>query len=369
MSNRNPYFYIALAKQKSTNPEYQKNLQDYILNLAANDLPVLLSVFDLSHYTGVDFETLRKYIFQREEKYYKTFTIAKRKGGVRWIFVPQSKLKCAQKWIHAAILSKTKPHQASLAYHPGSSTLKNASLHCGADWLLKIDISDFFPSISELQVYNVFRSIGYSKRISFYLTRLCTVPILTKKRVCKRKWVYTKGNRYHYLGALPQGASTSPLLSNLCSLNIDKACSTLARENRCLYTRYSDDITISGTFIDKARMLAIMNNVFGILKKNGFSPNYSKTRLSGPGHLKLVNGLTVNAINPSVSRSFLKELDKHLYFSTKFGPHSHCEKIGFKNVISFRHFLKGKIIYLTNINKTIGEKYLNRYEKIVWPDI
>ncbi|TGN09656.1 hypothetical protein EHS11_11215 [Leptospira ilyithenensis] len=101
-------------------------------------------------------------------------------GGLRWIYIPNPQLNSLQYWIQKNILATRTPHFASQAYTKGNSVKKNASIHCNSEWMVKIDIKNFFESISELKLYKVFLNLGYSKLVSFCLARICTVQIKRK---------------------------------------------------------------------------------------------------------------------------------------------------------------------------------------------
>ncbi len=151
-------------------------------------LPVLLTLGHLANRTRVPYEHLRGIVARDTgQPAYRTFRISKRSGGSRMISVPGPQLKKVQSWLTQHVLNKVPPHAASHAFSPGSSIADCAREHAGARWLVKMDIADFFGSVTEIQVFHVFRKLGYSELVSFELARLCTtVPFTSAKRRASR---------------------------------------------------------------------------------------------------------------------------------------------------------------------------------------
>ena len=138
---------------------------------------------------------------------------------------PGKKMKFIQRWILDKILYKLDPGDYAHGFIPGKTIYTNAKAHINKDLVLGIDIKDFFPNIKFVAVYNVFKSAGYTTRVSRQLADLCT---------------------YHW--KLPQGAPTSSMLANLVALNLDKKISQYCIRTNLEYSRYADDITISGSY-------------------------------------------------------------------------------------------------------------------------
>ncbi|MGD7428499.1 reverse transcriptase family protein, partial [Ralstonia pseudosolanacearum] len=191
-------------------------------------------------------------ISDANSEFYRDFWIRKQSGGQRRIVVPHSRLMAVQRWISREILATQQVHEISHAYSKHSSIRKCAEQHVGAGWLVKLDIHDYFESISDRRVYGVFRAIGYQPLVAFELARLCTrvwvkppnefEPELTIPNA-ERRGIAAYERRY--MGYLPQGAPTSPMLSNLVSRNLDVDLLTLASVEGMVVTRYADDITFS----------------------------------------------------------------------------------------------------------------------------
>ncbi|CAM5208612.1 hypothetical protein OURE66S_02627 [Oligella ureolytica] len=142
-------------------------------------LPPVLTLKHLSCLSGVSYQDLRRFVSREDPEPYRVFRVRKRPqtdGRLRFrvICVPEPRLVDVQRWIARHVLTYGRPHSASTAYAPKSKLVDAVTSHCGCRWLIKIDVRRFFESISEISVYNVFRSLGYQPLVSFELARLCT---------------------------------------------------------------------------------------------------------------------------------------------------------------------------------------------------
>ena len=189
-------------------------------------LQPILTLNHLAILSCTDVDTLRSYVTRTAEETYRHFKIRKRSGGYRRISVPVPMLNVAQSWMAHWVLRNAKPHHSSKAFCPGDSIVKCARVHTNSKWLIKIDIADFFGSITEIQVYRAFRHLGYNPLISFEMTRICTEKVNKSDKYTLKSW-QSKERKYSIpgysqsvLGRLPQGAPTSPMLSNLICQNL-----------------------------------------------------------------------------------------------------------------------------------------------------
>jgi RNA-directed DNA polymerase len=166
--------------------------------------------------------------------------------------------------------------------------LENAKPHIGKKQVLNIDLKDFFPSISSLQVKELFTSeiFNFNEEIAIALTLLTT-----------------------YESALPIGSPASPVISNFICLQLDNELKNFAKENDLVYTRYADDLTFSSdTFISSDNILDVIN----LIKKNNFQFNDKKLRLKSSNRKQVVTGLTVNK-KVNVDRALLKKIRAMLH--------------------------------------------------------
>ncbi|MGH7173538.1 MAG: reverse transcriptase family protein [Gemmataceae bacterium] len=221
---------------------------------------------------------------------YVRFTIPKRGGGERVICAPKKQLRWIQRQILDQILAKVPPHPAAHGFVAGRSTVSNAEKHLGAVLLVKFDLTDFFPTIHYHRVVGLFASLGYyvgdgrfgtagdARRVAPTLARLCC---------------YAPDPKAWDGVILPQGAPTSPAISNLVCRRLDARLEGLARRNQGTYTRYADDLTFS--FKDASLELGRFRWwVDQVCHQEGFFVNQAKFRVIRASQRQLVTGIVVN---------------------------------------------------------------------------
>lgn len=277
-----------------------------------------------------------------------------------------------QRWIAAHILAKLDVHRASFAFAPHSSIKRCAAQHCGARWLIKLDISGFFGSISEIQVFREFSKAGYAPLVSFQLARLCTHAPGKSARYNRPEWLVDhRRERRMYrqwgLGFLPQGAPTSPMLSNLIMFDTDRLLARLATREGLTYTRYSDDITFStGGGYDRRRAMSVVRETSEILRRIGLTVNSRKTRIIPPGARKVVLGLLVDGPDPKLSREFRDQLRQHLFYLAKLGPEAHRAKRGFDTISGLYRHVRGLIDFANSIDETYAAGMRTKFDAVAW---
>lgn len=376
MKRWNPYFFRKQGEELNYNKNYLDQLIQVGRQIDSKLTPVIFSLSHLCKLANVSYQEMhaiiaRKY-FTTFDYPYRNFTIKKRSGGNRWISVPCPSLMIIQHWIASEILRQMKPHQAAYAYvnNLTSPIKSHVQSHCGAKWILKLDIKDFFGSISEKQVYKVFKNYQYPDLLSFEMARLCTKISRNRKG---KKWVNTRKNNVElssyfseYIGCLPQGAPTSPALSNLVCINMDEELSLLSRNNDANYSRYADDLCFSFYTTNRRNVYMFKKQVCEILWKYGFQENIKKTHIVPPGARKIVTGLIINEHVPTIPREVKDNIKMHLYYAKKFGIPEHCKNKGFRSVIGFKNHLEGLINYVTSVNPEQGKKYEKAFLTLPW---
>lgn len=209
-------------------------------------------------------------IRRKAHRHYRSFDIRKKNGSIREINSPRTYLKVIQWWILDNILTRIELPDHIFGFAPGRSAVQNAIFHSGANHVLNVDIVDFFPSISKRRVESVFRDLGYSHDVAKLLSELCTLD-----------------------DRLPQGAPTSPAIANLVLRSLDRELANLARNARCIYSRYADDLTFSSkTWIENE----FLQGVEAAIKNAGFRLNRKKTRFAGKGDQMEVTGIVINDV-------------------------------------------------------------------------
>ncbi len=376
MDRWNPNLYLKEGRQRGHNTDYLYKLFEIGNKIQAKKVPVLYSLSHLANVSSTRYSDLHSFVartdIDQKDYPYKNFTISKRSGGgKRWISVPVPPLMALQSWINQEILNNVQPHSAAMAYVSGlvSPLKSHAKRHCGADWILKMDITNFFSNISERQVFDVFQSLNYPKLLSFEMARLCTRVTPNRKG---RRWNVERKN-YNIedyfcksLGSLPQGAPTSPALSNLVCRNLDAQLDQLANENRASYSRYADDLCFSFEQSTRDDVFRFKKQISKILWDNSFTENKKKTQIIPPGARKLITGLIVNEDNPSIQKELRDRVRMHLHYAEKNGIPKHCKKRGFRSVIGLKNHLYGLIMYVRSIDTVKGEKFKQQFHQLPW---
>ena len=378
MIGTSPNLYRQEAAEKGIKPTIVENAIRQANPPEANGLPAILTLRHLAHITGIDYLYLRR-IARREYDPYRIFTIRKRSGGERLIAAPELPLGALQRWIVDNILLQRPASTASFAYSRGASSIACARRHLGAKWLVKIDIHDFFESIGERRVYFVFRNCGYQPLVAFELTRLCT-RISTGHSVNDARWQVPPHRRYDGLSAyaasimghLPQGAPTSPLLSNLVSIALDEAILKIASKYQVIYTRYSDDLTFStGADFSHALSKAMLREVEHVLLTFGHAIHKKKTKISPPGSRKIVLGLLVDAEKLKLPRNVRKRISDHVRGIDKFGLKSHAADRHFVSIWGMIRHVRGLLNYAYEVDPQFSIALNARLSKAIvaqgWP--
>ena len=171
------------------------------------------------------------------------------------------------------------------------------------------------------------------------------------------------------LGYLPQGAPTSPLLSNLVMKNIDEKILLEAKKLGLTYTRYSDDLTFSTRRLEFNRNAArsFVSIVGKILSISGFRPQHRKTHIIPPGSRKIVLGLQVDGDVPRLQREFKDNLRQHIYYLERYGPVEHGNRRNFDTIWGLKSHIRGLIDFAKMVEEEYAEELLARYSKIEWP--
>jgi RNA-directed DNA polymerase len=241
-----------------------------------------------------------------------------------------------------------------MAYRRGYSILDAAAPHCGARWMLKIDVWNFFSSMSERQVFYAFRSLNvYPDLLCFELARLCTTTLTGNwlhrggrwdSMAAYQRYPTISGYARKQIGHLPQGGPSSPALSNAVCVRLDRELSDLAESEGLTYTRYSDDLCFStASNWSRSAAVALINKVDLHLSGSGLVRNRSKTRVSPPGTRKIVLGLLVDTTRPRLPKSFKSKVDTHIRGIEEFGLSAHVSHRNFKSAIGFVRHLNGLV--------------------------
>lgn len=255
---------------------------------------------------------------------YKIYKIKKKNNKFRTIYEPDKILKYIQRQILNNILNNKDISKYATAYHKGLSLKDNVKVHVNKDIILKLDIKNFFESISFGDVYNSCFPIEYfPKPVGMLLTYLCT-----------------------YNDHLTQGSPTSSYISNLVMKDFDEELGSWCEENNISYTRYSDDMTFSGNFNPSELIIKVKK----MLLKLSLDLNDDKTHVVYKSARQDVTGITVNE-KIQVNIKYRKNIRQEIYYIKKYGLASHLERRNIKSdKKKYLDSLYGKILYVLQIN-------------------
>jgi RNA-directed DNA polymerase len=322
--------------------------RSHVEKLQAAGLPVLSTPADVATALKLAIPRLRWLAFHADASpvsHYVRFAVPKKSGGTRLLAAPQPKLAAAQEWILTNILEKIPVHEAAHGFVAGRSTVSNATLHAGRDVVVNTDLSDFFPSIIFPRVAGLFREIGYSPAVATILALLCTDALRQKVIYAGKPYFVASGPR-----ALPQGACTSPAISNLVARRLDSRLNGIATKLQWTYTRYADDLSFSAGGETAKRVGYLLAQIRHIAQNEGFSVNEKKTRVLRKQNRQLVTGVVVND-RPGIDRETVRRLRAILHRAKKEGlAAQNREKLP-----HFEAWLGGMIAYVHMVNPKQAE--------------
>ena len=346
---REPFFlgHGVSDQLKFTEPDVAK--------LESLNLPVLRNVHDISKLIGLNPETIVWLSFEKKVSsvdHYLRFEIPKRSGGMRLISSPKKQMRQAQLAIREEILKKMAPSKQAMAFRPDTSIVDNAKVHVGAKILVRVDLKDFFPSISFNRVRGFFKSCGYSPGVATVLALLTTDAQRVYVKTETGLKTVARGKR-----GLPQGACTSPDLANLIAKKLDARLQGLVEyKGDWRYTRYADDLVFS-TLNKDSDSFGIVKAVEKIAKAEGFEVNQKKTSIKRPSGRMSVTGLVINEDGVRLSKSDLKRIRAFLHKCDTLGREEVSREIG----KSANAVARGYISYLHMVSPEIAQKYRDKY--------
>ena len=317
---------------------------------AENELPAIDKPAQLAGLLGLTIPQVRWLAFHRDAAtyiHYQRFTIPKRDGSDREIWAPNPMLKEAQRWILHNIVERLLVHGAAHGFLPGRSIATNAAVHVDSRIIVKMDLRNFFPTITYRRTKGVFRKAGYREQIATLLALICTES--------PREVVQHNGKRYFVsLGprSLPQGAPTSPGLTNAICLKLDGRLAGLADKYGWRYTRYADDLTFSlpNSSSGRTHLAALQGCVKKIVSAEGFVVHPKKTRVIRKGSSQRVTGMVVNGDgSPRAKRSVRRNLRAAIHNLKQGKPLREGESID---------SLRGMAAFISMTDRELGAKLM-----------
>ena len=283
--------WVKYYKNYPMTDDMRDALLNYVGNILTHRACVIFDNEHLARLLYIENDTLFA-IINGTENFYRAFEIKKKSGGMREIRAPYPSLKTIQQWIYEYILKKQNVHGCAHGFITRRSIVTNAQKHVENKCLLKLDLKDFFPSIKINKVVQVFKNIGYTGSVSNMLARICCLD-----------------------DELPQGAPTSPALSNIVARQMDKRLYRLARHFGYRYTRYADDLSFSGEEIP----VTFVKYATDIIEDCGFSVNSKKVRLYKEQDNKILTGIALKNGNLKLPREKRRIYEQEIYYAIKYG--------------------------------------------------
>jgi hypothetical protein len=367
---RSLYSHELRVKHWRTEPERMQPVPA----AAGWDVPVIESAGDLADWLGLypgelfwfaDLKGLEYSSSGPRLRHYHYRVLSKSYGNIRLIEAPKPRLKQMQRQILARILEKIPPHPAVQGFLKGRSIKTFVAPHVGQRVVLRMDLRDFFPSISGARIQTVFRTVGYPEHVADLLGGLCTNAAprdawkyagfdIDPARLREARTLYARPH-------LPQGAPTSPALANICAYRVDCRLAGLAHAAGAAYSRYADDLAFSGGKEFERSVERFSTHAAAILHEEGFAVNHRKTRVMRQGVRQHLAGLVANE-QPNVMRPDFDRLKAILTNCVRHGPESQ-NRDGHS---AFRAHLEGRVGFVESINPAKGKRLRTIFERIRW---
>ena len=281
----------------------------------------ILSIQHLAWQWGMSSKRLWWYA-SHTDRCYRRHSVPKKRGGFRQIDAPTFELKTRQRWIVDHCVPDGCIHDAAKGFRKNYSIRDNALPHVGKQVVIRIDLQDFFPTITHRQVRKAFENVGYPYRVAVALACICTLR-----------------------GRLPQGSPASPVLSNLVCAGLDRRLTGAAKRHRFDYTRYADDMTFSSNRRDLPSLIPFLQR---IIEDEGFRVHAEKTSVMRPSARQIVTGLTVNK-NVHVGRKQRRILRSM----------AHRQKLGIGSRES-KARLEGSVSFVRSISRSHADQLVKR---------
>lgn len=301
---------------------YSQDLQARTVDaeaLAGNGaLPRFEDAAQLAAAMGISVGELRWLTFGRKVSkttHYQRFHLPKKSGGLRLISAPMPRLKEMQSWVLRTILEPVPLHGAACGFRRGLSIVDNARPHVGAEIVVNIDLKDFFPTLTYPRVKGAFRKLGYSGQVATLLALLTTEPEMVQVALDGQTYWMAQGERH-----LPQGAPSSPALTNIICRGLDAALHGRAEALGWAYSRYADDMTFSARGEEaRARLGSLLTTVAKLVGDHGFTIHPDKTKILRKNSRQEVTGIVVNE-KLSLDRKTMRRFRAVMFQVEQDGP-------------------------------------------------
>jgi len=297
------------------------------------------------------------------EQHYRYQLLAKRSGGWRLLEVPHPYLMPLQRRLLDDLLGRIPPHEAACGYTRERSVVDHARAHAGQAAVLRFDLQDFFASVRASRVHALFATLGYPETVARELASLCTTA--TPEPVLRRMhedggltWTQLQRLRDPHL---PQGAPTSAALANLCAFRLDLRLDGLAQVLGARYTRYADDIVLSGGAHLRDALPRIEAWVGRVALEEGFALHHRKTRCLTAGRRQSVCNIVVNR-HPNLPRDEFDRLKAVLHRCVTEGPAAQNRE----DKPHWREYLQGRVAWAAQLNPAKAQRLKRLLDQIDW---
>lgn len=344
------------------------------------DLPIIKDDKELAQFLGIEYRQLRYLTYHRDVVKFDNYTryaIPKKKGGVRNIAAPKKILKKSQRKILDEILCKIEVNERANGFVQGKSVVSGAKLHIDdkVDLLINMDLENFFPTITFERVRGMFQKFGYSGYVSSLLAMICTY--------CERMEVEVKGEKVYVKTTdriLPQGAPSSPMITNIICSKLDKRLKGLADKYKFTYSRYADDMSFSfnegNTLLNMDKELGSISSdkvndqddlnigkVLGIISKiireEGFNINSKKTKFLRKNNRQSITGIVINNGEIGIPKKWVKNLRAAVYNASKL------KECGSNIPYDVQNEIKGMTSWLACVNREKYSKIIDQCHRLL----
>ena len=335
-----------LNKNRHLDQRVLNFLASYYLEMRKRGLKSIFNSSHLAHLLEISGKKLN-WLANDRANHYICFHTKKRDGATREIFAPKPYLKEVQRQILDDLLQRVRLNSHAEGFRRKRSVVTNARRHVGREVVIKMDVKDFFPSVTFKRVLGMFISLGYPRQVALVLTRLAT-----------------------HNGRLPIGAPTSPAISNIISTRMDKRFSKLGEKMGFEYSRYADDITISSNKKNITKMIPFFKEIMG---EEGFEVNEAKMRILRSRGRQKLTGIVVNK-KLNIAREEVKKLRAVIYNCRykdinqemiKWAKNEKKLKNPYAYTLSdFKSSLLGKINFVRMVNPETGKRLLQQFDTL-----
>jgi RNA-directed DNA polymerase len=302
-------------------------------------------------------------------RHYRYRWAAKPSGSRRLIEAPKPRLKQLQRRLLDDVLMHIPPHEAAHGFRRGRSVLSFVAPHVGRTIVLKMDLRDFFVSITSARVMAIYLTAGYPEPVARLLTGLGTntVPLAIWNQAGpleldpSRSSTGWQARRLYRQPHLPQGAPTSPALANLAAFRLDARLAGLARAAQGSYTRYADDLVFSGGELFARSIGRFPTHVAAVALEEGFAVQHRKTRIMRQGVRQRAAGVVINQ-KINITRDEYERLKAIVCNCVRHGPSGQNRG----GVADFRSHLAGRIAYVARVNPERGKRLIQMFDQIEW---